>query len=125
VSTTEAFHPAAWSKALDDVDWTIYANPGLPGRAHIPRFKVLSANIVVALYPPGSSSPRHAHSYDTTYYVMEGAIRFGDEQWVTPNSVHTVRAGHTDGPEEAHPVVGVMFLLVSSGPIDIGWAEQR
>jgi mannose-6-phosphate isomerase-like protein (cupin superfamily) len=85
---------------------------------------MLSPNVFLAAFPPGFSAPAHAHPYDTTYYVIEGAIRCGDEGWVKANSVRAVQAGHVYGPEEAHPVVGVTFLLVSSGPIDIEWADQ-
>jgi len=82
---------------------------------------VLSRAVFLVLFPPGLTTPALTHRYDTTYFVTEGAIRFGDQAWVKANSVRAVQAGHVDGSRHAHPAVGVTFLLVSSGPIDTNW----
>jgi hypothetical protein len=121
VSTIEVTTSSVWSVALDDVDWTVLEHPNLPARAQAARVKALSRNVFLVLFPPGLTAPARTHRYDTAYYVTEGAIQFGDQAWVKANSVRAVQAGHVDGPQQAHPAVGVTFLLVSSGPIDIEW----
>jgi hypothetical protein len=122
VSTTEATAPPVWSVALNDVDWTVQEHPTLLARAQAARVKVLSRTVCLVLLPPGLIAPAHTYHYDTTYHVTEGAIRFGDQPWVRANSVRAVCAGHADGPLHAHPAVGVTFLLVSNGPLDLDWA---
>jgi hypothetical protein len=124
VSTIEATASSMWSMALDDVDWTVLEHPDLSARAQAARVKVLSRAVFLVLFPPGLTTPALTHRYDSTYFVTEGAIQFGDEAWVKANSVRAVQAGHVDGPQHAHPAVGVTFLLVSSGPIDMNWTTS-
>ncbi|SFQ27918.1 cupin domain-containing protein [Amycolatopsis rubida] len=115
--------PAVWSAVPGEMEWTAYEDPHLPSGENAAQVKILAANVFLARFPPGFSAPAHAHPHDTVYHVTKGRIRFGDEGWFAAGSVRGVSAGHEYGPEEADADVGAEFLLVSSGPIDILWAE--
>lgn len=117
--------PGPWVTAIEDIPWTPYVDPHLPGGPDVAMVKILEPCAFYVWFKPGFRAPAHAHPHDTYYFVTEGAIRFGeDEQWVLPNSVRGVPAGHVYGPEVAHPDLGVRFLIISSGPITIDWVDH-
>lgn len=114
---------AVWATALNDVPWTPYEDPHLPSGDSAAQVKIVTPNVFYAYFPPGFSAPAHSHPFNTTYFMVKGAMRFGDEGWVRAGSVRGVRAGHAYGPEEADPVVGCEFLLVSDGEIRVDWSD--
>ncbi|GAB2684323.1 hypothetical protein GCM10027271_53170 [Saccharopolyspora gloriosae] len=116
--------PTVWAKVLEEEPWVPFEDPHLPGGENAAQVKILAPNVFYAWFPPGYSAPAHSHPFNTTYHMVKGALRFGDEGWVGANSVRGVQAGHVYGPEEADPVHGCEFLLVSDGPIGIDWDES-
>ena len=122
MSATEATSPlTVRTVSIDDVDWTTLKHPDLPARAHAPRVKLLCHTVFLVLFPPGWTASRRTHRYNTTYFVIEGAIQFDDAPWVKTNAVRVASVGHVDNLQRAHPAVGVTFLLMSNGPLDLGW----
>lgn len=76
-----------------------------------------------AKFPPGFTAPEHRHPHDTTYYVTQGRIRFGDEGWVSAGAFRAFVPTNSYGSEEADPVRGCEFILWSAGPVAIHWSH--
>jgi redox-sensitive bicupin YhaK (pirin superfamily) len=77
--------------------------------------------IVPNRFPPNCKAAKHAHNFDTIYYILKGTMSFNDGSgWYSAGDLRWVRKGTTYGPEEAGPD-GCEFLLVSYGPINIEW----
>lgn len=80
--------------------------------------------VVPNRFGPNVRADRHAHDYDTVYYILRGSMTFNDPSgWYREGDLRWVRAGVEYGPEEAGPE-GCDFLLISYGPHNVQWADE-
>lgn len=75
-------------------------------------------------FVPEFTAGEHWHDFDTLYFILAGAMRFGpQEPWYRAGDLRWVRGGRAYGPEQPGPD-GVEFLLLScGGPISLRWAD--
>jgi hypothetical protein len=81
--------------------------------------------IVPNHFPPNVKAGTHSHNFDTVYVITKGSLNFNDGLgWLVPGDVRWVRAGTIYGPEEAGPD-GCEFILISQGPIEVIWEDEK
>jgi len=121
---------------IDDNEWQFFVDPQEQPEffAHMSepvKVQFLGENwekgpwIVPNRFGPNVKAEKHAHNYDTVYYILKGSMTFNDGSgWYEVGDLRWVRAGLEYGPEEAGPD-GCDFLLISYGPINVQWAEGK
>ena len=115
---------------ISENEWEHYAGPeaDMPARVQFLGESWEDGPWVIAhRLGPNASFGRHAHEYDTIYYVQRGSITFsdnggGEDDWFGPGDVRWVRGGVEYGPEIAGPD-GCDFLLVAYGPHNVQFPD--